>query len=401
MRADDCVPFRLPRDAVVPDYGEGGLFGLVSAIRGFLDGECWSGAGASVHHREGGTPGPGVLVFILVDGLGDGFLQRFGQGSCLLANRRRRITSVFPSTTASAVTTVLTGIAPAEHGLTGWYIRDRRFGGVLAPLPMTLRAGGPVGGLLAAQRLFPYGTLFERRRRASIMVSPRHIAWSAFSRRHCRGARLCAYEGLAGMVEAVDAAVAALSATGGGYVHAYYPDFDRLSHEFGAASDAVVTEFWRIDAALGRLAGRLAARGAEMLVSADHGFIDSPDARQVRLADHPDAAAMLNGPLFGERRVAFAELRDGAEAEFAAFVREALSGKAVLVRSAELLERGFFGSGPRHRRLAERIGTHALLMEPGWTIWDQLAGEHVPAMIGVHGGLTPEEMWIPLIRMRC
>lgn len=400
MRADDVVPFRLPRDAVVPDYGEGGLFGLVSAIRAFLDGENWTGAGAQTQCGEGGTRSPGVLIFILVDGLGDAFLQRFGQGSRLLANRQRRITSVFPSTTASAVTTVLSGIAPAEHGLTGWYIRDRRFGGVLAPLPMTLRAGGPVGGLLAAQRLFPYHTLFERRRRASVMVSPRHIAWSAFSRHHCRGARICAYEGLAGMVEAVEVAVAALSAAGGGYVHAYYPDFDGLSHECGAESDAVVAEFWRIDAAMGRLAERLAAHGAEMLVSADHGFIDSPDARQVRLADYPDVVAMLAGPLFGERRAAFADVREGAEPEFAAFAHEVLDEKAVLVRSVDMLERGFFGYGARHRRLGERIGTHALLMEPGWTIWDQIPGEQPRPMIGVHGGLSPQEMWIPLVRMQ-
>lgn len=399
MQTDSELPFRLPHDAVVPDYGVGGLYGLIGAIAAVLDGGPWNApaSAATVGAPRSAAP---VLVFVLVDGLGDAFLQRHGRGSRLLANRVQRITSVFPSTTASAVTTVLTGIAPAEHGLTGWFIRDHRFGGIIAPLPLTLRAGGAVDGAGATQQLFPYRTLFMERRRPAIMVSPRHIAWSAFSQRHCRGARICAYEGLDGMVDAVAAAAAALSASGGGYVHAYYPDFDALSHDCGCESDAVVEEFWRIDAAMGRLAERLTPLEAEMLVSADHGFIDSPETRLIDLDAHPDAVAMLNGPLFGERRAAFADVREGAEAEFAAFTGEVLAGKAVLVRSADLLARGFFGPAPYHRCIGERVGTHTLLMQPGWTIWDRLPGEKVHRMIGVHGGLSPQEMWIPLIRMQ-
>lgn len=398
MQTDRELPFRLPDDAVVADYGDGGLYGLVGAIGAFLDGEMWTfPASGSVVQPVRSTAR--VLVFVLVDGLGDAFLQRHGRGSRLLANRVRHITSVFPSTTASAVTTVLTGIAPAEHGLTGWFIRDHRFGGIIAPLPLTLRTGGAVD-VGDVERLFPYRTLFIERRRPAIMVLPRHIARSAYSQRHCRGARIRAYEGLDGMVDAVAAAAAALSASGGGYVHAYYPDFDALSHDCGCESGAVVEEFWRIDAAMGRLAERLAPLEAEMLISADHGFIDSPETRLIDLDEHPDAVAMLNGPLFGERRAAFADVRDGAEAEFAAFAGEVLAGKAVLVRSADLLARGFFGPAPYHRRIGERVGTHTLLMQPGWTIRDRLSGEKVPRMIGVHGGLSPQEMWIPLIRMQ-
>lgn len=202
------------------------------------------------------------------------------------------------------------------------------------------------------------------------------------------------------MVEAV-ATTATMFGPTGGYVHAYYPRFDALSHDFGAASDEVVAEFWRIDEAVGQLLEGLAGSGAEVLISADHGFIDSPEAKFVQLEDHPQALMMLDGPLSGERRAAWCEVREGAEGDFAAFAGDVLAGKAVLVRSADLLARGFFGPGPQHRRLRERIGTHALLMEPGWTLWDRMPGERLHRMIGVHGGLAPEEMWVPLVRMTC
>ena len=400
MTAGRSSPLRLPRNAVVPDYGSDGLFGLVGAIRGFLGGGPWT--------LPGEAPTPEVLaessqvvVFLLIDGLGDAFVRRFGAGGVLHAHRRRRITSVFPSTTASAVTTVLSGLAPAQHGLTGWFVRDPRFGGVIAPLPTRKRAGGPLRGALVPQRLFPYPGLFQQGRRRSVFVNPKSLAHSTYSRRHGRGAVLAPYRGLDGMVDAIVEAVAALRSQGGGYVHAYYPVFDALSHMHGCSSDQVVAQFLRIDAAFGALLERLAGSGAEVVASADHGFIDSPPERLIRLDRHRAVASMLAAPLFGERRAAFCELRRGAEAEFESFVGELLAGKAVVVRSSALARAGFFGPGPRHRRLRERIGTHALLMEPGWTVCDRVPGEQLHRMLGVHGGLSPQEMWVPLIHARC
>jgi len=402
---------QLPANTVVPDYADGGLFGLIGSIARFLDGAQWRFEGVnddaefdSHSDFDSGAhtdPCSAVVVFLLIDGLGDNFLQTYGEGSALLARRRRRITSVFPSTTASAVTTTLTGIAPASHGLTGWFIRDERFGGVLAPLPMTMRAGGRLGGLFSLRRLFPYDTLFQNRSRPSVLVSPHYIAWSPFSQRHSRGAAVLAYDGVDGMLEAVLAAVARSKASGGGYVHAYYPEFDALSHEFGSRSTEAISEFWRIDAMFAQLCERLAGRGVDVVVSADHGFIDSPEERFVRLDAFPEALAMLAEPLWGERRAAFCELREGAEADFGGFVRDVLADKAVLVRSADLVEQGFFGPGVHHPRLRERTGSHTLLMEPGWTIWDPRPDEPLHTMLGVHGGLTPDEMWVPLIHVRC
>jgi hypothetical protein len=387
----------LPAQAVVPDYGDGGLLRLVQSFGAFLDGVPWEFPGCGPARRVNAP----VLLFILIDGLGDAFLQRHGQGGTLLAHRRSRITSVFPSTTASAVTTMLTGVAPVTHGLTGWFIQDPRFGGIIAPLPMRMRAGGPVHGLLALRRLFPYRSLFQHRRRASVLVSPADIAWSPFSRRHARGAKIQAYSGLDGMIDATVAAARELRAAGGGYGYVYYPRFDALSHGSGSASDQVVEEFWRIDAAITHLLERLMGSGIEVVISADHGFIDSPDEQCVHVERYPELVAMLGAPLFGEARAAFCEVREGARADFEVFVRAELAGKARVLRFPDLLALGLLGPGPAHTRLRERIGSHALLMEPGWTVRDCVPGERVHSMLGVHGGLAPEEMWVPLIHVAC
>lgn len=383
----------------MPDYGTGGLYGLVHSIRRFLDGEAWNLPGEqSSGQRDGDKP---VLVFLLIDGLGDAFLQRFGPGSTLLAHRARRITSVFPSTTASAVTTVLTGLAPATHGLTGWFIRDRRFLASVAPLPMRKRNSGAVVAPDAPARLFPYCGLFRDRYRESVYINPKSIAYSAYSTRHGRGARIVPYRGLDDLIGAIETAVAALKQSSGGYIHAYYPILDLLSHLHGCAASRTVSEFARIDAAFASLLRRLSGSGTEIIVSADHGFIDSPPERSLDLARYPAAASMLTTPLHGERRAAFCEVRRGAEQDFEAYVGEALRGRAVVARSAALVAHGLFGPGPRHHRLRERVGTHTLLMEPGWTICDRIPGERGHRMLGMHGGLSPQEMWVPLIQARC
>lgn len=391
------LPFPLPRDAVLPDYAAGGLHGLVNAFAAFLDDQPGVAPLPDLAGGAGRT-----LVFLLIDGLGDAFLQRFGANSVLAAHRKGRLTSVFPSTTSAAVTATMTGLSPAQHGLTGWFIRDQRFGGIVAPLPLYKRGGDGLVALRLTQRLFPYRSLYQHRARPSLVVSPREIAWSRFSKRHCRGARIMGYaRDVDGLVEAVTKGAGQMHAAGGGYIHAYYPMFDTISHEFGSTSPQAVEEFRLVDAAFATLLERLKGLDCDVVVTADHGFTDADYERTVNLDDHPQLTAMLECPLWGERRAAFCAVKKGREAEFEAAAAEVFAGKAVVARSRELVKAGLFGPGPLNTRLSERIGTHALLMEPGWTVVDSVPGERYHHLIGVHGGLSPEEMWIPLIRVRC
>lgn len=385
---------RFPADSVLPDFGDGGIYALANGLASWLK---------TPRHEpnfllDPANPPRRSIVLIVVDGLGDGFLLRHGQGSCLLQHRLRRLTSVFPSTTASAVTTLMTGLSPAEHGLNGWYIQDRRFGGVILPLPLQLRAGGPLRAPFLTWRLFPYSGMFAHSRLPTSFVSPADIAFSPFSRRHARGALIRGYEGLDGFRQQISAAVAAQGARG--LVHAYYARFDAMSHHFGPDAPEVVEEFWRIDRCLGALFDELSGLGVEVWLTADHGFLDAPESQHVHLEHHSELLTMLNGPLFGERRAAFCNVHEGAEGDFAEYVGTHLAGRAVAADSPSLLEAGLFGPGKRHKRLQERLGSHAILMERGWTLSDCLPGEKMHAMKGVHGGLSADEMWVPLVQLR-
>ena len=386
--------FPLPTAAVLPDYGAGGIYGLAGSLRAWLHDRHagWEAGEVAAGERA-------VVVLLVFDGLGDRFLNTLGAGSLLHAHRRGCLTSVFPSTTASALTTLLTGVSPAVHGLNGWFIHDRRFGGVIAPLPLMQRGGEELAAFRLMSRLCPTPPMFHHACRPVNLVSPADIAFSRFSRHHARGAHVEPYQGLDDFGDTILAMVDALSASGG-LVHAYYPKFDALSHHHGCRSIEARRCFARLDALFGWLLERLAGRDVRVIVTADHGFIDSPAEQRIELEPDGEVADMLAAPLFGERRLAFCAVRDGAGRDFEAWARTSLAGKAVVISGQECLASGLLGPGKPHSRLVERVGTHVLLMEPGWTIVDQVEGETPFELIGVHGGLTADEMQVPLITAR-
>lgn len=388
-------PLVLPADSVRPDYVGRGIHTLSRVFQGYLQGGSWAQVSSPLFTANETQ----VVVFLLIDGLGDHFLQKHGQGSQLLSDRQGTLTSVFPSTTSSAVTTLLTGLEPCTHGLNGWHIREESLGGILAPLPLQLRGAGKLHvDQTVLEALFPYDNLFEGVPRPSIAVLPAHISNSAFTVRHYRGAEIRAYRSLTQLLDlTLDAARALSRRSGGGFVQAYYPELDALSHHFGCESNEAIREFWRVDRCYQKLRERLRSLGASCVVSADHGFIDSPADRLICLGENDPVTDMLTGPLWGERRSAFCQTREGAETDFIDWAAQTLQGVAQVVESEALIQHGFLGRGPCHPKLTERMGSHAILMEPGWTICDLLPGEQPHEMMGVHGGLSSAEMLVPLI----
>ncbi len=383
-------------EIVKPDYQGGGIANLMSALVAAL----------------GGVPGPCPplnalalqplatarnIVLLVLDGLGDGQVAQLPATSWLRRHQRVRLTSVFPSTTATAVTTFLTGAAPQQHGLTGWHMYFRELGSVLAILPGRPRFGGgplsqagvPVGELLG------HRSLYDRLAVDSHVVSPAYIAQSDFNRAHLGRAQLHAYRGLAEMLTTIAAVVRDGSSRQ--FVYAYWPELDSIGHAAGSGSAAARAHLLELDAALAALHEALRGTDTLLLVTADHGMLDTTESDRISLDDHPVLADCLALPLCGEPRLAYCYLRPGRERVFENYVRSALASVAELRPSRELLAEGWFGPGEPHPRLAERIGDYVLILQDRYVIKDWLPFEPRYVQVGVHGGLSTAEMYVPLI----
>jgi hypothetical protein len=375
-----------------PDYAGGGFANLIASIVEACGGAPRHAPLAALPARE--LAAARNLLLLIVDGLGDNYLVREGAGGALHARRRGRLTSVFPSTTASAITTSYTGWTPLEHGLTGWFTLFGEAGCVGSPLPFQRRGEKASLGVPPAA-LYRAGPLFDGLARRSVVVSYRPIIDSTYNLHHCGRAGRLAYDKLEGLVEQAVAAVK--SGPEPKFVYVYWPEFDALSHRHGNGSAEARAQFRAVDAAFGELVARLAGTDTTVIATADHGFVDSAGADALEFADAPGLAGLLRYPLCGESRAAFCHVQDGRVREFQQRAAAWLGARARVCESRELVEEGWFGGGDAHPRLAERIGDVALLMHGRATVKDWVAGEPRHRHVGHHGGASEDEMLIPLI----
>ncbi len=337
------------------------------------------------------------IVLLVIDGLGYNYLTQHGRGGPFHGALSGRMTSVFPSTTAAAVTGFLSGTAPQQHALTGWHMYLEELDAVAAVLPLT-RRGGVALDIEAAKLpslLFDHEPFFNRIARPGLVFSPHYIAHSPFSLYNAGRAEVRPYKKLPDLIAQLTNAVRAASEPS--YFYAYYPDLDALAHEHGIASAHVASHFAALDAVFGELLLQLRDTDSVIIATGDHGFIDAPNERLIALEDHPALAEMLAQPLCGERRVVYCYVKPNMHTQFVGYVQDQFGHCADLFESANLIAQGWFGLGTPNARLASRVGDYTLIMKENWTIKDSVPGEKSHHQIGVHGGVSEDEMWVPLI----
>jgi len=377
-----------------PDYRGASIVNLMASLVG-------ARGGRSVYPELGLLPAQELrrspnLVLMVIDGLGYNHLLRSRAGERFRRHLRGRITSVFPTTTATAVTSFLTGTAPQQHGITGWFTYLEEIRRVTVVLPFRDRASGlslEASGCDAAT-LFGHTPVFDLIDTPSCLVTPAAIAYSPYNNAHRGRASVAPYETMTQFFDAISAALAENTAFK--YVYAYWPHLDGLAHEQGIGSQAAVTHLADLDKAFGLFIDELRP-DTTVVVCADHGIIDSEPERHIELASHPGFAETLALPLCGEQRAAFCYVKPRKRRQFEDYVLQELRECAELVVSSALVAQGYFGLGDPHPRLEARVGDYTLLMKQGHTIKDWLPREKPFAYIGAHGGLSEDEMYVPLI----
>ena len=374
-----------------PDYSGGSLLNLMASIVAARGGKALHPPLRDLRPQT--LIEARNLVLLIVDGLGDNYLVRRGAGGELARRRRASLTSVFPSTTASAITTSYTARTPLEHGLTGWFTYFGEAGCVCAALPFRSRGDHlPLARRgVKPEQVYVCSSIFESLPQISIVVTYKEIIDSEYNVRHCRGARRVAYETVDELVDAVERA--AKSGPDRKLIYAYWPLYDMVSHRHGAASVEAFEQFSKFDAAFGMLLARLSGTESLVIANADHGFIDVAPEESFELP--ASLASLLRFPLCGERRVAYCHVHEPKA--FIAKAKDWLGERAEVIPSRNLVDDGWFGPGTAHPRLDERIGDVALVMRGHYTVKDWTPGESRHLHIGNHGGTSEDEMLIPLV----
>ena len=182
-----------PSEPVHPGYGAGCVTALIPALLEGRDEQPWLPAG-SFEAR--------CVVLFVLDGLGWNQLRtRQGPAPTLSALDGGSITTVAPTTTSAALTSITTGRPPGEHGVVGYRVALRE--GVLNTLRWS--TGGGVREDQPDPRSFqPWPTFGAQC--PPVVISAEHSS-SGFSRVHLAGTRIIGYEGRSSAVDAVVDAV--------------------------------------------------------------------------------------------------------------------------------------------------------------------------------------------------
>lgn len=339
-----------------------------------------------------------TVVLWVVDGMGQADMAN-PAAEALHRDSIGVLESVFPATTATAITTFMTGMEPCEHAVTGWFVYLHELGAVTAWLPFGPRVGNGQWAKMLPEsvELLERDSLLDAMHAEAHVVQPQWLVNTPYSK--ATQGRRTRRHGIGPLTELVQrvSCIARARSRHRRFVYAYWPQLDALRHSYGVSSPEAVAELEQIEATYRRLVAQLAGTDCLILVTADHGLVDTGSEYAVKLDEHPALAATLALPLCGEPRAAYAYLRPGAEADFDAYVAERLGDVCAAPPSEELLDSGWFGLGPEHPQLRRRIGDRVVLPAPGWVIKDQLPCEEPFEQLGVHGGGSPAERRVPII----
>jgi len=353
-----------------------------------FDGACLINVVAALREPTDWVPTPVVgarqVVLLLLDGLGWEQLEERRQLAPMLASGvGRPITSVAPSTTAVALTSLTTGLPPAVHGVVGYRVDVD--GEILNVL--TWQVGGrDARRRLPARRFQPFANLGGGARVP--VVTRSEYATTGFTAAHLADGDLHGWSTPSGLV----VEVRRLLEAGTPLVYAYYDGIDRVSHSRGLGEhyDAELKAVDRLVADLCELLGPDAA----LVVTADHGQVHVGSTIEVLDGEVMDGVGLLSG----EGRFRWLHAHPGAAEDVAAAARQRYGQLAWVRTREEVIDDGWLGGEPVPP-VADRLGDVALVPFAPTAFLDPAdTGEQ--RLVGRHGSLTSAEMLVPLLAWR-
>jgi hypothetical protein len=359
-------------DPVLPDYRGASLVNVVPALLEHpAVGEGWMPDAAL---RSSG------VVLLVLDGLGWHQLMRRPElAPMMMSMDRCQLTTVAPSTTAAALTSITTGVPPGEHGMVGYRINVD--GEVLNALRWRTAAGDARETI--PPRDIQVGSVFRERKPP--VVNKAEFLGSGFTSAHLDPVRFVGYRTTATLVHEIHRLVRA----GEDFVYAYYDGIDKVAHEYGLG-EHYGAELAYVDRLVGDIAERLPA-GTALVVTADHGLVHCD--REL-LEIHPDVVD-LTAVHSGEARFRWLHARPGRARALHEATVEHHGGEGWVWSRDEVIDGGLLGPCVT-AEAAHRLGDVALLAR-GTAAYADPGESGSNFLIGRHGSLTREEMHVPLL----
>lgn len=393
----------LPPEFITPNYENGTIANVPATIARWLDipfkglpalsDELWQPVSDDVRR---------VIIFV-IDALGWNILNEIGATlpAWDSAAIRSPITSVFPSTTVNALSSLHTGTPPAQHGLVGLRLFFPDFGTIAQMINLSpafrhysdalQEAGLDTTNFLATESV---GSIFATHNVETHLFKNRTIVNTGLSK--ILGSEDAEEHGAVSVADMFVKIRALLAKKRSKklYINCYWDTIDTLSHLRGPFSDSVFAEvktlFFEFQT---HLLEKLPQDGKTVVaIVSDHGHDFRPKSQHVYLKDHPKLYDMLLMRPAGDPTVPFLYAKQGQVQNVVDYVNEQFGDQGFALRSADALELGLLGSPPYAPHTLERLGDVMILMRNGALFGGIGDEKKLNRYRGAHGSLAPAEM---------
>lgn len=356
------------------------------------------------------------VVLLLIDAFGFNQLMPYVEEYEFLSRMKDRatilpLTTIFPSATPSTITTVNTGLTPQEHGLVGFKGYYEEIEQVINTLPFTslerrplLTQGVNPDILFKGETIYPR---FSQHGIRSFVFVKSNLAQGPYNKMVQRGSEVIP------CLNCSDLAVNLLQKledeNSPSYFYVYWDGLDEMAHKYGPHSPQYLAELTSIlgvfEKDFMRRIPKSLADEVVFLMTADHGQINMDPSSTVFLEKVSGLVESLQENSKGEkifqwgnRRCVFLAIKEEMIEDMIERMQDFLGDKARVRRSEDVVREGLFGRGEYHPRFQSRVGNVMVLPVGNNTVWLNFAPtDHKKRDLGMHGGMHPDEMFIPFI----
>lgn len=400
----------LEADMIFPDYQGFSTVNLPASLCSWLGLDAGSMFPGIQHQADFGDH-YNHIVLVIVDGLGahqlgyvrerlveNPFIRRLKSDALETV-----LTSIAPSSTASALTSLWTGVPAGTHGLIGYETWMRSLGMVVnfliyspVAIPMTQglisSAGIPPTSILPVSAL---GEIFAEQNGTVRSHMPISLANSNLTNAQMVGASVIPYRRFGDLWENVVETCQENVSPSLDVI--YWNDMDTYGHLKGLWDERIFSDlgsfFEGLEKALQRI--RKSGKGKTLvLLTADHGHIENTPDPRCDLKLHPEVMNRLTILPTGENRLTYFYPKDGQSEGLREYIEATWPGEFFLVKGIDLIAEGLFGPAPHHAEIDSRVGELIAIARGKSFFWWPNRPDRLHSR---HGGLSKEEMIVPLI----
>ncbi|MBN1971578.1 MAG: alkaline phosphatase family protein [Candidatus Delongbacteria bacterium] len=338
------------------------------------------------------------IILMIYDGLGYNMLKNYGKSekSILCSNIIDRITSVFPSTTSTAITSILSNLTPLEHGVLGWSLFFKELSRVVDVLPWRDSfTGDIINSNMNFQSFFKFESIFDKLQKVENLktyyILPNDLSSNSFSKNMAANADIVSSKSES-IIKQIEKIVSKDSSRKFIFVYNNMPD--SFLHYKGSDSIDLYEFLKEEDESLSSFTENLMGSDTSLIISSDHGMVDIKKRFEVNIFDKLYDSLLL--PPFPEKRFLSLFVKDeNIDIFFEEFDR--IKDDFILLDKKSFLKDKLLGTGIPHKKINDFLGNYFLIAKSDGILDFTIRGNC--SFVSAHAGICDDEMNVPLIQI--